>query len=88
MGLDKWIKPEDADKNPKKKRITSEQVKESINDQKKKNTVDIKSPKLVKYSLVCQNKKCKFQKIMMKKLLTEEDKTCPRCKKEMKLKEV
>jgi hypothetical protein len=67
MGLDKWLKPEDTDKNSKKKR------KQEI--------------KLVKYTLICLNKKCKYQKIIVKKKLVEKDKICPRCGKEMKIKE-
>jgi hypothetical protein len=87
MGLDKWLKPEDTGKNSKKKRISQEIIKESKDNQiKKKNAEDI-SRKLMKYTLLCQNKKCKYQKTIVKKLLTEEDKKCPRCEKEMKIKE-
>jgi hypothetical protein len=87
MGLDKWIKPEDTDKTPKKKKFTPKQDKKSINDQNKKAVKDRKSFKLVKYHLVCQNRKCKYRKTIVKKHIVEEDKNCPRCGKEMKIKE-
>lgn len=86
MGLDKWLKPEEADKTPKSKKATPGKV---IKSSSKKNIkTDIEKPysKLTKYKLTCTNSKCKYQKIIMKKQLTEMDKICPRCKKEMKIK--
>ncbi len=87
MGLDKWLKPEDARNSSKKKKITPEQVSKDKDKQIIKKNTETKPFKLMKYTLVCQNKKCKFQKIIVKKQLTEEDKICPRCEKEMKIKE-
>ncbi len=86
MGLDKWLKPEEAVKKPKSKKAASEKV---IKISSKKNIkTDLEKPyiKLTKYNLTCTNSKCKYQKIIMKKQLTEMDKICPRCKKEMKIK--
>jgi len=88
MGLDKWIKQEDTDKPPKKKKVIPKQDKRSIDDQKKKDVAYKKSLNLIKYHLICQNNKCKYQKTIVKKQLAEEDKNCPRCGKEMKIKEV
>jgi hypothetical protein len=87
MGLDKWIKPEVTDKKPKKKKITPKQDKKSVDEQYKNGVKDKESFKLVKYYLVCQNRKCKYQKTIVKKHIAEEDKNCPRCGKEMKIKE-
>ncbi len=86
MGLDKWLKPEEADKKPKSKKETpGMDVKSSS---KKYIKTDHEKPysKLTKYKLTCANSKCKYQKTIMKKQLTELDKICPRCKKEMKIK--
>ncbi|MFX0021350.1 MAG: hypothetical protein ACFE9S_03425 [Candidatus Hermodarchaeota archaeon] len=88
MGLDKWIKPEKTDKTSKKQKTTTKKDKESIIDKKKRDHLDKKSLNLIKYSLICKNSKCKYQKTIVKKQLAEEDKICPRCEKEMKIKEV
>ncbi len=87
MGLDKWLKPGDANKNSKKKIMAPERVKKARNDKETNKIVDKQSTKIKKFTLVCQNAKCKFQKIIVKKQLNEEDRTCPRCKKKMKIKE-
>lgn len=87
MGLDKWIKPEETDKISEKKKTTSKQAKKRISDKKKEDTINKKSLKLVKYNLICKNSKCKYQKTIVKKRLAEEDKICPKCEKEMKIKE-
>lgn len=86
MGLDKWLKPEEIDKNFKKAKKGPEKGKKSKNIQGKIKSNEKKSLKLAKYTLVCQNTKCKYQKIIVKKQLSEEDKICPRCEKEMKIK--
>ncbi|MFX1358372.1 MAG: hypothetical protein ACFFA8_13955 [Promethearchaeota archaeon] len=78
MGLDKWIKTDreekKSDKKPKSQKIKqANQVKQS------------ESPlKLSKYILLCT--KCKYQKILMKKDLEENDRICPKCKNKMKIK--
>ena len=88
MGLDKWLKPEDKVKKPKKKKVSSVQVKEKKSKQAQNQGIEKKKIKLTKYTLVCPNAKCKYQKTIMKKELTDDDKTCPRCSKVMKVKEV
>ena len=79
LGLDKWIKPEEA--KPKKK-IEKQESDPKSRDEK----IDKKISKITKFDLTCSNTKCKYKKRIVKKSLTEKDKTCPRCKNEMKLK--
>ena len=86
MGLDKWIKTEEEVKREKKERKQPIQVKKSKSESEKKPDLEKPSIKLVKYTLNCPNAKCKYQKTIMKKHLTDIDKSCPRCKKEMKVK--
>jgi len=87
VGLDKWLKPEDARKRSRDKRNSS------IDGRERKSEIDgnknLEKPlkKLKKYMLACSNAKCKYQKIVMKNRLTEKDKVCPRCHKAMKIKE-
>jgi len=86
MGLDKWLRPEEADKKPKSKKAIP--VKDAKTASKKNLKTDIEKSysKLTKYKLTCTNSKCKYQKIIMKTQLTEMDKICPRCKNEMNIK--
>ena len=86
MGLDKWIKSEEANKKPKRKKPTPSKVKKTESKSKIAKTPEKPKIKLTKYTLTCPNSKCKYQKIIMKKQLTEIDKICPRCKKEMNVK--
>ena len=86
MGLDKWIKTEEEVKREKKDTKEPIQVKRSKSEGEKKPDLKKSSMKLIKYTLNCPNAKCKYQKIIMKKQLTDIDKICPRCKKEMKVK--
>jgi hypothetical protein len=86
MGLDKWIKSEEIDKNSKKKKVPTEQAKKSMSKRVKDKPHERQPVKLKKYTLVCPNAKCKYQKIIMKKALTDDDKICPRCNKMMKIK--
>jgi hypothetical protein len=81
MGLDKWLNPEEVEKKPEKQQ-------NPIKKEVKRKTPKSQSitPKLMKYTLNCPNSKCKYQKTVMKKVLTDIDKICPRCKKEMKIK--
>ncbi|MFX1593328.1 MAG: hypothetical protein ACFFCL_11605 [Promethearchaeota archaeon] len=88
MSLDKWLKPEDKGKKLKKKKESSIQVKERKGKQAQKQAIEKKSINLTKYRLICPNAKCKYQKTIVKKELTDDDKTCPRCSKRMKVKEV
>ncbi len=86
MGLDKWLKSENSRNDSKEKKVKSEEVRNSKEKHLKNGFDKDISTQLVKYNLICQNSKCKYQKIIMKKLLSEHDKKCPRCKKEMKIK--
>lgn len=86
MGLDKWLKPEDVDKSSKKGKKVSEKDKKSRIIQQKDKINEKESLKLTKYILICQNTKCKYQKVFVKKQLSEEDRICPRCENEMKVK--
>lgn len=87
MSLDKWIKPEEEKKEEKEEKAGEEEQKEATGD--KSEEIDKKesqTSKLKKYHLKCPKKSCKYQKTLMKSNLTEKDKTCPRCKSEMKVK--
>jgi len=86
VGLDKWLKTEEEEKREKKERKQPIQVKRSKSESEKKPDIEKSTMKLVKYTLNCPNAKCKYQKTVMKKQLTEQDKICPRCNKEMKVK--
>lgn len=81
MGLDKWINPEDA-KTAKNKKKIEEKPKIKTNFKKEAK----ESSELKKFILICSNSKCKYKKTIVTKILNEKDKTCPRCKKEMKIK--
>ncbi|NVM34697.1 MAG: hypothetical protein HWN81_03815 [Candidatus Lokiarchaeota archaeon] len=85
MGLDKWLKPEDESKKTKKKNESPNQtIKSKIKDTQK--PLEKPSIQLTRYILICPNAKCKYQKRIMKKELTDDDITCPRCNKKMKTK--
>ncbi|MHA2282890.1 MAG: hypothetical protein ACXAC5_18770 [Promethearchaeota archaeon] len=86
MGLDKWIKPEDTEKKPKSKKPAPSEVVKIESKKKIAKTPEKLKIKLTKYTLTCPNSKCKYQKILMKKQISEVDKICPRCNKEMKIK--
>ncbi len=87
MGLDKWLKPEDKEKKTKKNKESYDQtIKSKIKDTQKK-LLEKSSIQLTRYILICPNAKCKYQKTIRKKELTDDDITCPRCKKTMKTKE-
>ena len=86
MGLDKWLKPEDKEKKTKKNKESPDQTIKSKNKDTKKKPLEKSSIQLTRYTLVCPNAKCKYQKTIRKKVLTDEDKTCPRCNKTMKTK--
>lgn len=86
MGLDKWLKPEDEAKKKKKKKESPDQTIKSKDGDIHKELLKKPSIQLRRYTLVCPNAKCKYQKTIRKKELTDEDKTCPRCNKTMKIK--
>lgn len=84
MGLDKWLQ---SDKDEKKeieqlKAVSSK--KDAPKPNKKKLEGSMKQ--LSKFILICTNSKCKYQKVLMKRLLVDKDRICPRCKKKMKVK--
>ena len=85
MSLDKWLKSEKKEKDVKKK----PEVKKKPAPKKslEKSKPQPQSKKMNKFILTCPKKSCKYQKIKVKKDLTEKDKTCPRCKGQMKVKE-
>jgi len=85
LGLDKWIKPEDTKTKTIKKKDEGDPKKKSDSKPKDKQ-IDKVISKLTKFDLTCPNAKCKYKKTIVKKVLTEKDKICPRCKSEMKLK--
>jgi hypothetical protein len=85
LGLDKWIKPDEAKTKVIKKKEEGESVKKKEFKRKDKE-IDKEAPKILKFNLTCSNTKCKYKKTFMKKQLTDKDKTCPKCKKEMRLK--
>jgi len=95
LSLDKWLRP------AKKKKPEIKEEKKPI-DQKKipqlernKVSQDEKTVSSLKnwqkYKLFCPKKSCKYQKIKLvgkNSPLKEKDKICPRCKGELKIKEV
>ncbi|MFX1364687.1 MAG: hypothetical protein ACFFCE_12940 [Promethearchaeota archaeon] len=83
MSLDKWLKSEDEKKKQKKKKETIDQKSENQIEQKQKSSIDKPLIHLTKYILICSNTKCKYQKRIMKKELTDKDLICPRCNKKM-----
>lgn len=86
MGLDKWLKAEDKVKKNFKEEQNSIKIKEIDKGDFQKKIAKKRKVKLKKYTLICPNVKCKYQKIIMKKQLTNIDKKCPRCNREMKIK--
>ena len=82
MGLDKWLKTKEEVKKPKKEK-TEKKFTKAVSKPKEKESGE-SSKVLSKYVLVCS--KCKYQKTIMKKKITEKDKICPRCNKLLKVK--
>jgi hypothetical protein len=83
LGLDRWIKPDE-----KKKKEETEKAPQIKNSSLKTKTVKSEEkPKLAlkKYKLICPKAKCKYQRTLVKKRITEKDKLCPKCKTEMKI---
>jgi hypothetical protein len=69
-----------------RKKKSIDQADVSKNELESKKEIVKSSSRLVKKVLVCPSAKCKYQKTIMKKQLTETDKICPRCNKVMKVK--
>ncbi|MFX1378460.1 MAG: hypothetical protein ACFFA4_05150 [Promethearchaeota archaeon] len=87
MGLDKWLKSDDKKNDLKNMKIPTKQVEKRKKEQKKNKTVEQQIRKLIKYTLLCGNTICKYQRIIVKKQLSEKDRICPRCGKNMRVKE-
>ncbi len=79
LGLDRWIKP-DKEKKKEDTEKTTLLRSSSIKTEEKPKTL------FKKYLLICPKAKCKYQRTLMKKKITQKDKLCPRCKTEMKVK--
>lgn len=86
ISLDKWLK----DSSKKKQSKIKERKMDSVDEEPKSNEKQIlikKSPlgKLQKFKLKCQNKKCGYQKTIVKLKLTKKNEICPKCSKTMKI---
>ncbi len=88
MGLDKWLKPEDNAKKIRNDKESPNQTKKDKSEKAIKKLHEKPSNQLIKCILICPNAKCKYQKIIMKKELTDDDIICPRCNKKLKTKKV
>ncbi|MFW9987851.1 MAG: hypothetical protein ACFFC3_04280 [Candidatus Odinarchaeota archaeon] len=84
MSLDKWLKSENEKKKQKKKNEIIDQKPENQIEHEYKKSIDKPLIQLTKFILICPNSKCKYQKIIMKKELSDTDFICPRCNKKMK----
>jgi dipeptidase len=86
LGLEKWLKSDEQVKTTKKETTkTEKKVKKAVSKPEKKENKESRKG-LSKFILVCSNGKCKYQKTIMKKIVTEKDKICPRCNKRLKVK--
>jgi hypothetical protein len=84
IGLDKWIQSDkDRKKEPKEPEVKNSERKEQKTNKKRPRE---SQKQLSKFTLICSNSKCKYQKVLMKRSLDSRDKICPKCKREMKLK--
>ena len=85
MSLDKWIKQDKktANKEKKKPKGSKTSKKESIPEQKNSDKISIK-----KHFLTCSKKGCDYQRTLMKRQLSNLDKTCPKCGGIMKEKKI
>ncbi len=91
MSLDKWIKDNGDNKKVQKKPPKKRKIEDKIEEFEFQPPVvetNKDSHLLTKFVLTCSDSKCKYKKILRKKNLKDNDKICPRCKKEMKVKVV
>lgn len=94
MSLDKWLKPEKKENGAKKEtgKGTKKPVKKESQSHQSSEEEKVIMPsekisrELPKYSLTCS--KCKYKKIIVKKQLSDKDKLCPKCKKDMIIKSI
>ena len=88
MGLDKWLKSEQEAKKKNTNKETVNRTKRTTEDSMLKKKTKESTGKLMKQTFTCTNAKCKYQRTIMKKQLTERDTICPRCSTKMKSKKV
>ena len=86
ISLDKWLKEQSKKKQPKIRQKNIDMVDEQLKSNEEQILIK-KGPlsKLQKFKLKCQNKKCGYQKTIVKIKLTEKDEICPKCSKTMKI---
>ena len=89
MSLDKWIKKEEPEEEEKE--VDKEEREKKLDSSKKPSEVstklknDAQKVELQKYIPKCSTSKCNYQRILVKRELTEQDRTCPRCKGKMNI---
>ncbi len=82
MSLERWLKPNEKAKKTEVKK--DKVVEKGSKDQSEKGSTE--KSIFNKYVLVCTKAKCKYQKIIMKKNISDKDKICPKCNSKMKVK--
>ena len=82
MSLERWLKSEEKAKKTEVKK--DKVVEKGSKTQSKKGSTEKSA--FNKYILICKKAKCKYQKIIMKKNISDKDKICPKCKSKMKAK--
>ncbi|MFX0017421.1 MAG: hypothetical protein ACFFAK_09440 [Promethearchaeota archaeon] len=82
MSLERWLKPDEKAKKTEAKKDKA--VEKGRRSQSEK--VSTEKSAFNKYVLVCSKAKCKYQKIIMKKNISDKDQICPKCKSKMKVK--
>ncbi len=82
MSLERWLKPNEKAKKTEVKK--DKVVEKGSKAQSEKGSTEKSA--FNKYVLVCTKAKCKYQKIIMKKNISDKDKICPKCKSKMKVK--
>ena len=86
MSLDKWIKS-DKEKSNKKSNKENSEAKKTKNSNNSLKKLEPEKRLLKKFHLNCSKKNCNYQKIVVKRELSEKDLICPRCEGKMKIKE-
>ncbi|KKM71345.1 hypothetical protein LCGC14_1431510 [marine sediment metagenome] len=86
VGLDKWLKPEESEKLKREKKATPIKVAGNKSDESQTQNIQKAALKFKKYYLICPQVRCKYQKTILKKILNDQDKNCPKCNHEMKIK--
>lgn len=82
MGTEK--EEEELEERSEEKDKELEKEEEKVEETPEK-TQKVQKVKLTKFILKCSKSKCNYQRILMKRELSENDKTCPRCKSLMKI---